>query len=189
LAQTYFHQWFVEYAKEDWPVKKLGDFFPVITGKKDANFSTDNGAYPFYTCSKNFLYAPSYSFDGTAILLAGNGDFNVKRYSGKFEAYQRTYVLMPYNKNYYNWLYLLVSINLEDITAGHHGSVINYLTKDMITEFSFPFPPHDISEQLKVLDDLFGKIDANTQQIQTLQKLRDTLLPKLISGEIRVKQR
>lgn len=187
LAQTYFRQWFVEGVREDWKAKKLSDFFPVVTGKKDANISTEDGIYPFFTCARDFLYTPSYSFDGSAIILAGNGDFNVKRYSGKFEAYQRTYVLIPYDKIYYNWLYLLVSMNLDDITVGHRGSVINYLTKDMITEFSFPFPPHDISKQLKSLDALFDKIDVNTKQIQTLQKLRDTLLPKLVSGEVKVK--
>jgi type I restriction enzyme S subunit len=77
-------------------------------------------------------------------------------------------------------------MNLSDITLGHRGSVINYLTKDLITEFSFQFPLCDISSQLNIIDNLFDKIDLNTQQIQTLQKLRDTLLSKLINGEVKV---
>jgi type I restriction enzyme S subunit len=187
LAQTYFRQWFVEEAKNDWEEKKLGIFSPVITGKRDANFSTEDGQYPFFTCSQATLAAPNYSFEGAAIILAGNGDFNVKRYRGKFEAYQRTYVLIPYEPKYYNWIYLLMSTRLEDLTAGYHGSVINYLTKDMITDFCFQFPSMNIDAQLNQLDILFEKIDSNSRQIFTLQKLRDTLLPKLISGEVRVK--
>jgi type I restriction enzyme S subunit len=107
MAETLFRQWFVEEAGEDWVEVKLGDFFPVLTGKKDANFSTDDGKYPFFTCSQAAIKAPSYSFEGAAILLTGNGDFNVKRYIGKFEAYQRTYVLMPYEIKYFSFLFLL----------------------------------------------------------------------------------
>ena len=79
-AQALYKQWFVDNRCGDWKTKKLSEFFNVVTGKKDANFSTKDGAYPFFTCSQDVLKAPDYSFEGAAILLAGNGDFNVKRY-------------------------------------------------------------------------------------------------------------
>jgi Restriction endonuclease S subunits len=193
MAMTLFRQWFIEPTKdglpEGWEEVSLGEFFPVITGKKDANFATDNGLYPFFTCSQKPLKAPSYSFDGNAILLAGNGDFNIKRYRGKFEAYQRTYVLIPYNPEYFNFLYLLMKFYLDDITGSYKGSVINYITKDMIEDFKFSLPKDrtSIIDKLLYFDSIYEKVDANTSQIQTLEKLRDTLLPKLMSGEIRVK--
>lgn len=71
----------------------------VITGKQNANIQTTDGVYPFFSCSENIGKSPQFSFDGEAILIAGNGVIDVKYYSGKFEAYQRTYVLMP--KNYF----------------------------------------------------------------------------------------
>ena len=193
MAMTLFRQWFIEPTKdglpEGWEEVSLGEFFPVITGKKDANFATDDGSYPFFTCSQKPLKAPSYSFDGNAILLAGNGDFNIKRYKGKFEAYQRTYVLIPYNSEYFNFLYLLMKFNLDEITRSFKGSVINYITKDMITNFKFSLPKDrpSIKDKLLYFDRIYDKVDANTSQIQTLDKLRDILLPKLISGELRVK--
>ena len=193
MAMTLFRQWFIEPTKdglpEEWEEVSLGEFFPVITGKKDANFATDDGSYPFFTCSQKPLKAPSYSFDGNAILLAGNGDFNIKRYKGKFEAYQRTYVLIPYNSEYFNFLYLLMKFNLDEITRSFKGSVINYITKDMITNFKFSLPKDrpSIKDKLLYFDRIYDKVDANTSQIQTLDKLRDTLLPKLMSGELRVK--
>ena len=192
MAMTLFRQWFIEPTKdglpEGWEEVSLGEFFPVITGKKDANFATDDGSYPFFTCSQKPLKAPSYSFDGNAILLAGNGDFNIKRYKGKFEAYQRTYVLIPYNSEYFNFLYLLMKFNLDEITRSFKGSVINYITKDMITNFKFSLPKDrpSIKDKLLYFDRIYDKVDANTSQIQTLDKLRDTLLPKLIDGEVRV---
>jgi Restriction endonuclease S subunits len=193
MAMTLFRQWFIEPTKDGlpdgWEEVSLGEFFPVITGKKDANFATDNGLYPFFTCSQKPLKAPSYSFDGNAILLAGNGDFNIKRYRGKFEAYQRTYVLIPYNPEYFNFLYSLMKFYLDDITVSYKGSVINYITKDMIEDFKFSLPKDrtSIIDKLLYFDSIYEKVDANTSQIQTLEKLRDTLLPKLMSGEIRVK--
>jgi len=188
MAETLFRQWFVEEAKEDWEEVKLGDFFPVITGKKDANFGTDDGEYPFFTCSQLPIKAPDYSFDGAAILLAGNGDFNIKRYIGKFEAYQRTYVLMPYEIKYLSFLYTLMKYLLTDITGGYQGSVINFITKGMITEFKFSLPVarNLISEKLNQFNGIYQKVDSNAQQIRTLEKMRDTLLPKLMSGEVKV---
>jgi type I restriction enzyme, S subunit len=185
MAETLFRQWFVEEAKKDWKEKKLGEFFPVITGKKDANYSSENGQYPFFTCSQKISYAPDYSFDGNAILLAGNGDFNVKRYKGKFEAYQRTYILIPFEDKYFDFLYVLVKYNLDQITEGHQGSVINFITKGMITEYKF-YTPKEFDEKLIEFKRIYEKVDLNTSQIRTLTSLRDTLLPKLMSGEVRV---
>jgi type I restriction enzyme S subunit len=192
MAQTLFRKWFIEDAKEDWEEVKLGDFFPVITGKKNANFATDDGKYHFFTCSQKILKAPSYSFEGHAILIAGNGDFNVKRYNGKFEAYQRTYVLIPYNEDYVGFLYTLIKYFLPNITDSHQGSVINFITKEMIENFSFKLPKNRekdkrIKEKFVNLNLIYEKVDFNLNQIHTLEKLRDTLLPKLMSGEVRVK--
>ena len=186
MAQTLFRQWFIEEAREDWKDVMLGDYFPVVTGKKDANFSTDDGLYPFFTCSQTYLKAPNFSFDASAILLAGNGDFNVKRYVGKFEAYQRTYVLIPHETKYFNFLFTLIRFYLDEITEGSQGSVISFITKGMITDFKFKMPLELTDNQLVQFDCIYNKIDKNQKQIQTLTQLRDTLLPKLMSGEIRV---
>ena len=190
LAETLFRHYFIDNAEDDWEEKKLGDFFEVKTGKKNSNFGTKDGIYPFFTCSQKSILAPSYSFDGNAILLAGNGDFNVKRYSGKFEAYQRTYVLMPQNKKYFGYLYTFMRFFLTQITGGHQGSVIKFITKSMIEDFPVLFPKHQsdyINQLMKYLNAIFNKTDLNSKQISTLEQLRDTLLPKLISGEIRIK--
>ncbi len=190
LAQTLFRHWFVDGVEDDWETVKLGDFFPVITGKKDANFSTEDGKYPFFTCAQKIIFSPDYSFEGKAILLAGNGDFNVKRYDGKFEAYQRTYVLMPFRSEYFGFLYTLIKYYLLDITGHARGSVIRFITKGMITDFEFSMPIHkhsELMEKLETFTKLFIKVDFNSEQIQTLEKLRDSLLPKLMSGEVRVR--
>ena len=73
---------------------KLGNYVRIRTGKLDANASDPHGIFPFFTCAEKPLRINSYSFDCECILVAGNGDLNVKYYSGKFDAYQRTYVIL-----------------------------------------------------------------------------------------------
>lgn len=188
LAQAVFKKWFIDAADPNWETKKLGDFFLVKTGKKDANFSSENGQYPFFTCSQGHLMADDYSFDCSAILLAGNGDFNIKWYEGKFEAYQRTYVLEPYDKNLLGFLYFAIKYNLNDITAGHRGSVINFLTKGMIENYEINIPNiAELDEKSKIFKIIISKMDFNTRQIETLSRIRDSLLPRLMSGKLRVR--
>lgn len=183
-AQALFRSWFVDIDEKLCQKKKLGDFFNVITGKKDANFSSPHGEYPFFTCSQETLRAPSYSFNGHAILLAGNGDFNIKRYIGKFEAYQRTYVLIPFESKYHTYLYLLIKYYLKEITGGYRGSVIRFITKGNIANFEFSFPKESFDDKLVILDSLYQKFDNNLSESNRLSALRDTLLPKLMAGEI-----
>lgn len=189
MAEALWRKMFVEEADPGWISKSLGDFFPILTGKKDANYSTEDGQYPFFTCSRNTLKSPGYSFDGHAILLAGNGDFNLKRYKGKFEAYQRTYVLISHNELEVGFLYYGMRQHLEDITMGYRGSVINFITKGMIENFQMPMMP-DVSifyEACRLFNEINEKIDSNDGQVRTLSRLRDTLLPKLMSGEVMVR--
>jgi len=77
---------------------------------------------------------------------------------------------------------------LTDITGGYQGSVINFITKGMIKEFKFSLPVDRnlISEKLNQFNGIYEKVDSNAQQIRTLEKMRDTLLPKLMSGEVKV---
>ena len=185
-AQALYKQWFVDNRCDDWKTKKLFEFFNVVTGKKDANFSTKDGAYPFFTCSQDVLKAPDYSFEGAAILLAGNGDFNVKRYIGKFEAYQRTYVLIPFDRKYHSFLYLTIKHYLQEITGGSRGSVIKFITKGNIADFEVALPQINIDDKLAVLDSLYQTIDGNMTENENLATLRDTLLPKLMNGEIKM---
>ena len=184
VAQVYFRKWFGEGEQ----IARMGDFFPVKTGKKDANIATDDGKYLFFTCSKEPLRTDSYSFDESSILLAGNGDFNVKWYRGKFEAYQRTYVLTPYDPDDMPWLYFVISNSLNELTTGYRGSVINFITKGMIEDYKVTLPTTENFIKFKKLAcEIIDKQEFNNKQISILHKLRDTLLPKLISGEIRVK--
>lgn len=199
-AQRLYKEWFVNLrfpghentkivdgVPEGWEKKKLGSIAPILTGKKDANYGTLDGNYPFFTCSQEPIKAPSYSFDAEAVLLAGNGDFNVKLYRGKFEAYQRTYVLIPSNADLLYVLYNSVAKNMVKLANGASGSTIKFLTKRMIENIDVLVPTNTI---LNEYNSLRRKIQQDLEniksQLRLLTESRDRLLPKLLSGEIEV---
>ena len=185
-AQTLYKHWFIDYVGEK-EETMLGNFFPVITGKKNANSACENGIYPFFSCSQDALKTNDYSFDDSAILVAGNGDFNVKFYKGKFDAYQRTYVLIPYNKKLLGVLYYIVKNSLDSITAGFRGSVIKFITKGNIESFKIEIPKNlQNSEIVDLFNNRVDKILNLEQENEKLAEMRDYLLPKLMSGKIRV---
>jgi len=189
LGQTLFRHYFVDNPEsKNWKKRSLGEFFPVKTGKKDANFGTKDGKFPFFTCAQTISRAPSYSFDGSAILVAGNGDFNIKYYTGKFEAYQRTYVLIPHNEELLGFLYFLMKKDLLLITGGSRGSVIKFITKGMIENYRVELPnDNDLAAFAPIFSELLDLISHNNEQICKLIALRDTLLPQLMSRKIEVK--
>ncbi len=192
-AQALFKSWFIDFEPFggkmpiDWKEYKLSDFLPVITGKKNANVSSKKGRYPFFSCSQNISWTNEYSFDANAILVAGNGDFNIKFYKGKFEAYQRTYVLIPRNPYYAGWLYYVVKHSLDLITNSARGSVIKFITKGNLENFEFVAPINLKSNSvISAFNTINENVLKNIEENLRLAELRDTLLPKLMNGEIDV---
>ena len=114
----------------------LNSIVTLKTGKKDANASIKNGKYPFFTCSEKESSINVYSFDQEAILIAGNGNMSVKYYNGKFDAYQRTYVIS--SDKYFYYLYLYYKSFINDISIGAKGSVIKFLTKSLLLDIDLP---------------------------------------------------
>ena len=199
-AQRLYKEWFVDLCfpgyentpiidgvPQGWRKVTLGDITPILTGKKDANFGTEDGAYPFFTCSQDPIKAPSYSFDTSAVILAGNGDFNVKLYRGKFEAYQRTYVLSPDDEKYLYLLYNSVHESMAVLVKGASGSTIKFLTKGMIESIPLFVPTDELLTQYNDYSEAVQrKLECLKITIKNATEARDRLLPKLMSGELEV---
>ena len=153
---------FVEmFSNNNYPILKWCEVFNTTTGRLDSNASVENGKYPFFTCSKDILKIDSYAFDQKALLLAGNnaaGKYDVKYYSGKFNAYQRTYVLGLKD----NWSYQLFKYQLEDkltyLQQQSLGGLTKYLTMKILEQLDFIVPP--IEKQLE-FDDFVKQVDKS----------------------------
>ena len=152
----------------------------IVTGKEDANFSEKNGKFKFFTCSNNPLACNEYAFDSSSILIAGNGDFNVKHYTGKFNAYQRTYVLTP-KEDYFGLLYLSSLYQINSFKSGSAGSIVKFITKGDIENIPV-FIPND-SYYLKQYNNLIITQEKIAIENEKLKELRDWLLPMLMNGQ------
>ena len=169
---------------EGWKVKKAKELTDVITGKEDANFSTDNGKYKFFTCSNDTLKCDIPAYNGSAILIAGNGDFNVKHYTGCFNAYQRTYVLIPENINYYSTMYISAKNKIDAFKKGSSGSIVKFITKGMIEDINVIIP--NDKKLLEELNKILFAIEKNNTENDKLTDLKNFLLPLLMNGQINV---
>ena len=133
---------------------QIGDLTRIKTGKLDANAASENGKYPFFTCSKAPLRIDTYSYDCECVLIAGNGDLNVKYYNGKFDAYQRTYIIEDASAGrlYMPYLFYFMQGYVEELRKQAIGGVIKYIKLCNLTEAIIDLP--SIQKQQEIVEHL-----------------------------------
>lgn len=164
----------------EWKEVTLGEIAIFKTGKLNSNAAISNGEYPFFTCSPETLRINSYAFDQEAILLAGNnaeGNFSIKYYKGKFNAYQRTYVITPIRgKVDIKFLYYALSLCLKQLKNMSQGTSTKFLTVTILNSFSVKLP--SISDQRRIasiLSSLDRKIELNNKINADLEEMAQTI--------------
>jgi type I restriction enzyme, S subunit len=171
LFESHLH---VEHAEK----AMLGDLVNIKTGKLDANAAVEGGKYPFFTCSREIFAINNYAFDSEAILLAGNnavGDFNVKHYNGKFNAYQRTYIITVNEKKRVlcRFLYFQILKSLKKFKAQSVGVGTKFLKMGMIQGLEIELPSLD--EQQRIV----SKMDSVREETDHLAKIYERKLAGL----------
>lgn len=170
----------------NWSFTKIKVIADLTTGDLDANAAQSDGIYPFFTCSDEISKINNYAFNQEAILLAGNGSFGVKWFEGKFNAYQRTYVITPTHIHGQYLYYYLYSKN-SYFHSVSRGSTIKYLRIADIHDLDVPYPP--LKEQKKIvdkIDELLSDLDNGVEELETAQKkielYRQSLLKSAVEG-------
>ncbi len=187
LFESHLHLEHVEKAM-------LGDLVNVKTGKLDANAAVEGGKFPFFTCSRDIFEIDTYAFDCEAILLAGNnavGDFNVKHYKGKFNAYQRTYVITVNERQQvlYRFLYFQMLKSLKKFKSQSVGAGTKFLKLGMIKELEIELPT--LEEQQRIVSTM-DSMREETQRLESiyqqklaaLAELKKSLLHEAFSGKL-----
>jgi len=151
---------------------KLGELVSIQTGKLDANAAVVGGKYPFFTTAKEISWINDYVYDDEVVLVAGNGDLNVKYYKGKFNAYQRTYILSNNSNVRMKYLYYFLDKYIKVLRLQSIGGVIKYIKLNNLSNAQVPMM--SIPEQEKIIKNL-EKIDylisKKSQQYTELSKL------------------
>jgi type I restriction enzyme S subunit len=174
----------VKQKTKDWEKVKLGDVADIHTGEKDVNEGNPNGKYPFFTCARGISYSDNYSFNTEAILIAGNGEVGeTKYYKGKFEAYQRTYVLDDFNKDIRYVYYCLKGLLKPALGLQKSGSTMPYIRKGDLEKFEILVPKDKNHQQkiVKVLDAAQEAVEAQDKLIKKTQELKRATMHKLFT--------
>lgn len=160
----------------------MGDLVNIRTGKLDANAAVKDGKYPFFTTAKEISRIDNFSYEGEVVLVAGNGDLNVKYYHGKFDAYQRTYILSAKNDTELDmkYLYYFFENYLKVLRSQSIGGVIKYIKLENLTTPKVYFP--SIKKQKRIADtlDLASElIEKRKEQIAEMEKLERSYFFKM----------
>ena len=198
MAETLFRQWFVEEAKEEWEEGNLGEVIEIYDklriplSKMERDKKKDGPLYPYYGAAQIMDYINEYIFDGEYILLGEDGTvrtdegYPVLQYAtGKFWVNNHTHVIKA--KHPYNNFFILNYLKKKNIDEIVTGAVQPKINQANLKSIDFPkYPENLVIEFNTVTNPVFNKIKHNITQIRTLTALRDVLLPKLMSGEVRV---
>ena len=175
---------------EGWKKDKLTNLISQITtGKLDANAMIPNGKYRFYTCAKDYYYIDNYAFDDEALLISGNGEYvgYIHYYKGKFNAYQRVYVLtgfkidVRYLENFLN-RYLPSRINKEVSQNNIPYIRLSTLSK---MEINYPESPTEQASIANILSKVDEAIESVKKSIEAAEKLKKSLMQNLLTGRMK----
>lgn len=207
MAQAIFKNWFVDFEPfkngkfvdselgmipEGWKVGALGDFCNVFTGKKNTNQAIEKGLYPFFSCAPEPLASNDAIFNGKAIIIAGNGSYTGRTmfYNGGFDLYQRTYACTIREQDEENlmiFFYHMMKQFFEPVKmGGTRGSSIPYIVMGDITQQKFPYSEERLIRFSNIANSMMDRKLRIDKENSRLSLLRDTLLPRLMSGEIEV---
>ena len=215
LAETLFRQWFIEEAKEEWEESSIKDFDVLVTDfvangsfaslKENVTLITDRPEYALFIrntdlksgfTNKVFVDKHAYNFLSKTRLFGG--EVIISSVGDVGSVFRCPYFDMPMtlgnniimlNSDYNLFFYLLFNSKYgQDMIYGiTSGSVQQKFNKTAFRGLKINYPSLDyLSDFEEMVKPYFDKIDFNSKQIKTLETLRDTLLPKLMSGEVRV---
>ncbi|MCU3202154.1 restriction endonuclease subunit S [Enterobacter hormaechei subsp. hoffmannii] len=210
MAETLFRQWFDVDSNEKWQEKNVLDIFTLVGGGTPktsvAEYWTDEIPWisggDISSAHQGYLYRTEKSIslaglqNSSAKLLPKNSTvISTRGTVGKYALLARdmafsqsNYGIVSKIGSYPFFIYLLVGFIVDDLLAAAYGSVFDTITTRTFESVNLKFPSLNSIEKFnKEVASLFNKKEINTSQIKILEKLRDTLLPKLMSGEVRVR--
>lgn len=177
---------------DSWRWIRLGDVCSAVTGRLDANQRDSKGKYPFFTCGEEVYKTLEYAFDCDAILLGGNnasGDYKLHRYVGKFNAYQRVYVITNPPHEMMDYIYCVIQYWLPRLKYSSQGATTRFIKIGQVNGMLIPLPP--LEEQIRIVDTINSayKLLDEIEKLQSLYSndvsvLKNKLIDVGIQGKL-----
>jgi type I restriction enzyme, S subunit len=198
LAEALFRRWFIEEADETWEVGRLGDVISIYDSQRIPLSSMERAKmksgklYPYYGAATVMDYINKYIFDGEYILMAEDGTVQtdggypiLQMPTGKFWVNNHTHIFQA--KSPYSNYFIYTFLRRTNITNTVTGAVQPKINQENLKSIAFVIPPDEKTNAfVSVTNEFWSKVRSNNNQIHTLQQQRDTLLPKLMNGVVRV---
>ncbi|MCL2295345.1 MAG: restriction endonuclease subunit S [Spirochaetes bacterium] len=184
MAETLFRQWFVEEAQDVWGEVSLSYFVDIKYGKDHKHLF--DGNIPVYGSGGIMRFAETALYNKESVLIPRKGTLGNVFYINKpFWTVDTMFYTIMKQPHIAKFIYFFVK-NL-DLVSMNVGSAVPSMTTEVLNNLPLIKPPEEYLKKFEnITDSIFEKIEHNNIQIHTLEKLRDTLLPKLMSGEVRV---
>lgn len=190
MAETLFRQWFVEEAKDEWEDAKLGEVVTITYGKNLPIKKLLKSGYPVFGGNGQIGFYNKYLYVEPQVLVSCRGEASGKVNISLPRSFitNNSLILVRDKRKEITFEYLKYHSLNYDFTLHISGSAQPQITIDSLYDAAFLIPPVDlINKFTEIVRGCEEKRTNNLKQIHTLEKLRDTLLPKLMSGEVRVK--
>jgi type I restriction enzyme, S subunit len=190
LTKEYLQSVFYEmFYNKGYKSKGFLDVFNITTGKLDSNAMEEDGNYPFFTCSQETYKINNYAFDCEALLLAGNnaaGVYSIKYYKGKFNAYQRTYVLTLKDKSdSFRYLQFLLERKLEELKHKSLGTNTKYLTLGILKDIMIIIPSSEKQQKFASIVEEVEKLkEKQKKSKEEINLMFDSLMKQAFNGEL-----
>ena len=177
---------------EDWDLDNIENLAHITTGSRNTQDRVDDGQYPFFVRSQTVEHINSYSFDGEAILTAGDGVGTGKVFhyiNGKFDAHQRVYRISDFNERLRGYFFYLYFSNhfynrIMQMTA---KSSVDSVRREMIARMFIPLPPKSEQEAIaEALSDADALIESLEQLIAKKRQIKQGAMQELLTGKRRL---
>ena len=177
----------------EWEVKLLGDVSDIKTGKRNNEDKIDDGAFPFFVRSQTVERIDTYSFDGEAILVPGEGGIGtIFHYvNGKFDYHQRVYKISDFNKDVFGKFiyYVMVQSFGYQATRNSVKATVDSLRLPAFQKFEFFSPPYDEQQAIaEILSDMDAEIAALEQRREKTRLVKQGMMQELLTGKTRLNQ-
>ncbi len=171
-----------------WITTTYENVMNFTTGKLNSNAAVVDGEFPFFTCSSETFKTNTYSFDTEAVLLAGNNAsaiYPLKFFKGKFDAYQRTYVITTNDYRLSNQqIYFAIKDELENFKGISSGTATKFLTMQILNNLKIILADQKISGKFyTIIKEFINLIDLNFKELEKLYKFKEILLSKMATIE------
>jgi type I restriction enzyme S subunit len=187
LMQKLFSQE-LRFKREDgtdypnWEAKHLGELCSITTGKLDANAQVEDGRYLFFTCAKEVFRIDEYAFEGASLLISGNGANvgYIHNYEGRFNAYQRTYVLQNIGVNRYYLQYYLEQNLQRRIHREKKDGNTPYIVMSTLTMMKIALPSENEANKIaKAMMTIDESLEQLTNKLNSTVALKKGLLQQM----------